>query len=79
MTEEERARILDEHGYLLRTEEPSTLLGYVDRIRELRRVAEEERAAVTYDPMGHAEEQHRDLLALADDYEREMHERIGWR
>jgi len=69
---------MEEYGYLLSTPEPVTLIQTIDRIRELREVADRSEAGCGYDPEGHTENLCRVLRAKADELEADMERRIGW-
>lgn len=59
--------------------EPTTLIQTIDYIRELRKVADEQRAGDSYDPVGDTRALYDAFNAKADEVETDMEKRIGWR
>ena len=76
----EALEALEEYSFLVSLpEQPVTLIETIDRIKELRGLADRAEENCDYDPEGRIGDQCAVLRAAADAYEEQLHERLGWR
>jgi hypothetical protein len=68
----------DESKFHLSGPEPKSLLTTIERIKELRAVADKEAADCDYDPHNYTADLCRVFRAKADTLEADMEHRIGW-
>lgn len=71
-------QVYNENKFLLNTPDPVSLIETIDRIRELRDVADREVARNHYDPQGYTQEMAKVFRELANELELHMEREIGW-